>query len=420
MNQPLLFPKLRYPLDITIHTEGTQPTAESYIIFRCPVGIVQPYVLTASVGPIVARFTGTLSIDEIAHELAPLGATRQLVADVVSVLDEHLLLESPRFFERFHTTVEEFRAATVRQPAHAGGAYPQESAALDALIHSFMTPKSDAPPPPLVGLMVPHIDYRRGGSSYGIGYSALRSTRPDVIVLLGTAHQASRHLFHLTKKDFSSPTRFFANDTSSSQFLAQQYGVERSFEDEFLHKHEHSLELQLPFLSASITSPTQIVPILVGSFHQFVREGRYPSEYEPYQTFVGALEELCIAIRREGRSLLLVAGVDMAHCGMAFGDQSPLSEADREMIRQRDAQYLGCIRERNLQALFSHVAEDLDARRLCGFPTMYLMTDLLNRLGVSTTPSILDYQVAFDPTSDTCVTFGAASFPLSSYLLTSS
>lgn len=376
------------------------------------MGIVPPYVVTGSVGPIVARFNGKLSIDEIAQELAPLGATRQLVSDVARALDEHLMLESSPFFERFQTVVNEFRAATVRQPAHAGGAYPIDTAELSTLVDSCMAPEPTSPLPPLLAIMVPHIDYRRGGSSYGIGYSALRSTRPDLIIVIGTAHQASRHLFHLTSKDFASPGRIFTNDAASTRFLASQYGFERSFGDEFLHKHEHSLELQLPFLRASIPSDSQIVPILIGSFHQFVRAGRHPSEYEPYQTFVGALEELYRSVRKEGRSIVFVAGVDIAHCGMAFGDPSPLSEADLATIRDRDAQYLFSIRDRDVNRLFAHVEEDQDARRICGFPTMYLMTDLLNRLQAPGTPQILDYQMAFDPQSDTCVTFGAASFPV--------
>jgi hypothetical protein len=48
---------------------------------------------------------------------------------------------------------------------------------------------------------------------------------------------------------------------------------------------------------------------------------------------------------------------------------------------------------------------------MCGFPTMYLLLDLLNTLQLGGSPNLLDYQLTFDPSSDTCVTFGAASFP---------
>lgn len=412
----MLFPKLRTHLDVTIHTEGLGAEQQSYLVFRCPFGIIKPVVFTTTIGPIISRFTGEASVDEIATTLAPMGATRQLVADVVQLCDENLLLESPRFFDQRHAILEAFRLDPVRRAAHAGAAYPAEKEELEALVNSYLTDDyapsaSPAFPPPLCALMVPHIDFRRGGTTYGIGYSALKNSNPDVVILLGTAHQASSHLFHLTTKDFALPFRTFRNDAASTALLAHHYGAERSFADEFLHKHEHSLELQLPFLHASLVTTPKIVPILVGSFYPFIREGRLPGEAEPYQTFLGALGELCRSIQARGESFLLLAGVDMAHRGMAFGDPAPLSPADLDAIRSRDAQYLSHITARDPKGLFAHIAEDLDAGRMCGFPTMYLLLDLLNTLALSAPPTLLDYQLAFDPASDTCVTFGAAAFP---------
>jgi AmmeMemoRadiSam system protein B len=410
----MLFPKLRNHLDVTIHTEGQGPETESFLVFRCPFGIIKPVVFTTTIGPIISRFTGEASVDEIANTLAPMGATRQLVADVAQLCDENLLLESPRFFEQRHAILEAFRLDPVRRAAHAGGAYPAEKEQLEALVSSYLNHNQSTTAqlvtPPLCALMVPHIDFRRGGTTYGIGYSALKNSQPDVVILVGTAHQASPHLFHLTTKDFALPFQTFRNDAASTALLAHHYGAERSFADEFLHKHEHSLELQLPFLHASLPKTPSIVPILVGSFYPFIREQRLPSESEPYQTFLGALVELCRTISARGESFLLLAGVDMAHRGMAFGDPAPLTPADLEAIRFRDSQYLSHIAARDPKGLFAHIAEDQDAGRMCGFPTMYLLLDLLNTLQLGDSPALLDYQLAFDPASDTCVTFGAAAF----------
>ncbi len=408
----ILYPKLRHPLDITLHTEGTEPNRESYLVFRCPLGLVRPSVLVSAIGPVISQFTGEHSIDEIASALSHLGATRQLISDLVRLCDDNLLLDSPRFQEQLQATLEAFRNDPIRPPAHAGLTYPHERVQLEHLIASYLNPHQGLHTSPLIGLMVPHIDFSRGGQTYGVGYSALRSTYPDVIILLGTAHQASRHLFHLTTKDFALPFRTFVNDSDSTHLLANHYGRARSFEDEFLHKHEHSLELQLPFLHTSVGTSAKIVPILIGSFHSFILAGRYPDESEPYQSFIGALQEMCRSILRRGESFLLLAGVDMAHCGMAFGEKSPLTAEDLQIIEQRDTQYLSSIQRRDPRGIFEHIAEDRDARRICGFPTMYLMLDLLNILQPSGTPSILDYRQAFDPKTDTCVTFGAASFPL--------
>jgi hypothetical protein len=417
----MLFPKLRNHLDVTIHTEGQGAEKESFLVFRCPFGIIKPVVFNATIAPIISRFNGEVSVDDIAATLAPMGATRQLVADVAQLCDENLLLESSRFFEQRHAILEAFRLDPIRRAAHAGAAYPAEREDLEALVNSYLNlgessgtqslATQSTTPPPLCALMVPHIDFRRGGTTYGIGYSALKNSQPNVVILLGTAHQASPHLFHLTTKDFALPFRTFRNDAASTALLAHHYGAERSFADEFLHKHEHSLELQLPFLHASIAATPTIVPVLVGSFYPFIREQRLPSESEPYQTFLGALVELCRTIAARGESFLLLAGVDMAHRGMAFGDPAPLTPADLEAIKLRDSQYLSHIAARDPRALFSHIVEDQDAGRMCGFPTMYLLLDLLNTLQLGGSPNLLDYQLTFDPSSDTCVTFGAASFP---------
>jgi AmmeMemoRadiSam system protein B len=223
-------------------------------------------------------------------------------------------------------------------------------------------------------------------------------------VLIGTAHQYSRNLFHLCAKDFECPIATLACDTQFVTQLAHRYGLARAFQDEFLHKREHSLELQLPFLSALVPGAT-IVPVLVGGFHSMLARNRYPHEYEEYETFSAALAELIRERVAGGSRVCFVAGVDMAHIGRSFGDEGALSQEKMAEIARRDAEYLVAIEARDKKRLFDHMAEDCDARRMCGFPTLYTVLDVMDRIGWQTECCTVKYEQAVDYVTDCAVTF---------------
>lgn len=253
-------------------------------------------------------------------------------------------------------------------------------------------------------LVAPHIDYRRGGTCYGSIYPRLGESRADTYILIGTAHQYSQRIFHLCAKDFESPLGVHPCDQAFVTELATRFGVERSFADEYLHRREHSLELQLPFLSA-VQPGAAVVPVLVGSYHQMLEAMRYPHEWEEYETFAGALTESIKQRMDRGEKVSFLAGVDMAHVGRSFGDEGSLSPERMREIGYRDQQYLRAIEDGNHKAVFDHIAEDQDARRICGFPTMYLVLDVLNRLGGKTVCDVVAYDQAVDYSSDCAVTF---------------
>jgi len=186
--------------------------------------------------------------------------------------------------------------------------------------------------------------------------------------------------------------------------IASRYGIERAFADQYLHRREHSLELQLPFLS-TVKPQAKVVPILVGSFHQMIEEGRYPHENEAYESFAGSLTEALRDRTSRGERIAFIAGVDMAHVGRSFGDPGALSPERMRSIRSRDEEYLRSIELGDHRALFDHIAEDLDARRICGFPTMYLVLDVLRRSGIPTSCDVVAYDQAVDYESDCAVTF---------------
>jgi AmmeMemoRadiSam system protein B len=216
-------------------------------------------------------------------------------------------------------------------------------------------------------------------------------------------------MFHLSAKDFQSPLGVLPCSADFVARVASRFGVTRAFADEFLHKKEHSLELQLPFISR-VKPNASIAPILVGSFHRAIASGKSPHEFEEYETFIGSLVEAIQTERAQGKRVCFIAGVDMAHVGSFFGDEWALSPERMEGIAERDGKYLDAIEARDTARLFAHVAEDNDARRICGFPTMYTVIDTLNRLGISYTCQARSYQQAVDYQSGCAVTFAGMAF----------
>lgn len=395
-------PKLRWSLDIQRHVIG----GDEVLVLRCPLGVsVEPLCLKAQFGAILSLFDGSRTSDEIVSTFASQGLTKELLAELIKLLDERFLLANPRYFAAERVMREAFESAPVRPAALAGGAYPADSAELERLIDRYLEPPPEiSQSRELVGLVAPHIDYQRGGVCYGATYPHLASAEVDSFILIGTSHQYSRGLFHLCAKDFESPLGVHACDQSFVAQVASRYGVERSFADQHLHRREHSLELQLPFLSRARPG-AQVVPILVGSLHRMVESGRYPEELEEYESFAGALTEVLRERRNAGERIAFLAGVDMAHVGQAFGDPGSLTPEFMARVAVRDAEYLAAIQRGDKRSLFTHIASDSDARRICGFPTMYLVLDVLDRIGVPWRCETVRYDQAVDYATDCAVTF---------------
>lgn len=387
------------------NVEGEQRESQA-ILVQCPLGISpRPLLLVPAVGPLLSVFDGERSVEEIVAHFAPQGLQRATLDELIALLDAHLFLAGPRFFAAERESVEGFRALSIRPAALAGSAYPSTEPDLRALVDGLLvTPSSELKSRDLQCLVAPHIDYRRGGRCYGQIYPYLANCDANTFILIGTSHQYSRQMFHLSAKDFESPLGVLPCDSALVSRIAARFGTERAFRDEYLHRREHSLELQLPFVSR-VRPDARIVPILVGSFHEAIESGRELDRFDEYTAFVGACAEAIQHERQEGRRVCFIAGVDMAHVGRHFGDESAITPEFMESVAERDRRYLDAIQAHDTAALFSHVAEDRDARRICGFPTMYTVLDILKKLGVRVRCGVTHYDQAVDYQSDCAVTF---------------
>src|SRR5205085_2116085 len=131
----------------------------------------------------------------------------------------------------------------------------------------------------LRAVLLPHIDYQRGGPTFAWGFKEVfEQTDAALFVIVGTSHYSPCR-FTLTRKDFRTPFGITRTDQTYIDRLVAHYG-DGLFDDEIAHVPEHSIELEVVFLQYLYEGgrPFRIVPLVVGSFQDCVEASRPPAE----------------------------------------------------------------------------------------------------------------------------------------------
>jgi AmmeMemoRadiSam system protein B len=130
----------------------------------------------------------------------------------------------------------------LREPAVAGRFYPAQPARLAAEVDGYLRPSTDRLP--ALGLVAPHAGYMYSGAIAGEVYRRVQI--PPRVVILGPNHTGLGAPASLWPEgSWRTPLGAVAIDAALTSALADAPGVER---DDQAHLHEHSLEVQVPFL----------------------------------------------------------------------------------------------------------------------------------------------------------------------------
>ncbi len=336
---------------------------------------------------------------QVGGELIPLEVFQQLVCS----LDEALFLDSPRYRQRVESQI--------RPPCcvHHYETYP--GALREVIEDLFLRP--DGPGLPgeprcdgrLRAVLVPHMDYGRGGSSYAWAFKeVLERTPASLFVIIGTSHY-SRHRFTLTRKDFETPLGIARTDQDYIDRLVRHYGP-GLFDDELLaHLPEHSIELEVAFLQWYYENrrPIRMVPLVVGSFHDCVVSGQEPAEAEDIGQMIRALR----AVEAEFREPIcyLISG-DLAHIGPKFGDPRPVSDTLLSYSKDQDQVLLRQAERADPAGYFHAITAEGDQRRICGLPPTYTVLEALR----PSSGKVLAYNQYVDPRGRESVSFASVAF----------
>lgn len=295
----------------------------------------------------------------------------------VSALGQHLtqtlsvagFLHDEVYGELQDAKHREFSECVVREPAHAGSAYPDEVEATKRTLAKYMTgtdlPASDKR---LAGIAAPHVSPSGGWQTYRAAYSALEDVHRDrTFVVLGTSHYGEPDRFGLTRKPFVTPYGQVVPDLRLIDELARQPAAKM---EDYCHAVEHSIEFQVLFLQHLFGPDIRVVPVLCGSFARSLSTGRLPDDDEGVRRFLDALGEIAA---REGDRLLWVLGIDMAHMGVRYQDGWPAKAQQGEMVdvERRDRERIDRINASDARGFWELLQPGEDDLKWCGSSPIY-------------------------------------------------
>jgi MEMO1 family protein len=154
--------------------------------------------------------------------------------------------------------------AHIREPAVAGLFYPSDAGELQGMIDAFyeavVTSGAEAPPKAVIA---PHAGYVYSGPVAASAYARLRpiSGKISRVVLLGPSHRVPLHgLAASSATHFATPLGLIPLDRKAIDDLLRLDQVRLM---DAAHAHEHSLEVQLPFLQKML-GRFELIPLVVG------------------------------------------------------------------------------------------------------------------------------------------------------------
>jgi len=323
--------------------------------------------------PLLGMFDGEQTVDEMCRALLEMtGDVRvgELQSHLQGALEQAGFVEGEQFDRMREERFRGFAEAPVRVPAHAGGAYPEDTEELNAWLAHQRIKANGLTPDGLLGIAAPHVSPDGGWDSYRAAYGALDASMGDrVFVVLGTSHYGAPETFGLTRKPFLTPLGQTQPQTDLVDWLSQRTPRASRMED-YCHAVEHSIEFQVLFLQNLFGPRVKVLPILCGPYARSLYTGGLPEADEGVKEFLDALGELQA---REGRNLCWVLGVDMAHMGRRYGDQliAEASKGEMEVVAERDKARMERLKEGDAAGFWDLVQPGNDDLKWCGSAPFY-------------------------------------------------
>jgi len=326
---------------------------------------------------------------------------------VITRLDGYGMLDTPAFRAKKEEARKAFAALEVRPASHAGAAYPADTLELTALVRDHLkAAEQEALAPvsasgPVRGLVLPHIDFERGGKVYAQGHRMHADGRlPSLVVVLGVAHAGGPEPFIVTRKDYETPFGRVKTDIAAVGALEKASGRGLTTE-EYAHRSEHSIEFQLAWLQALHRDEQfTVLPVLVSAFEQYTGQASPLFDERIAKTLAG-LKALVAE-----RNPLVIASVDLSHVGPRFGDEIEPNEEVAGLIREADHEMLAPAEAGDAEAFWVEGMRDGNERHVDAISGVYA---LLRILGPRVEGKLLGYGQAPDPAGG-IVSFTSMSF----------
>ncbi len=416
MNTQIHKDRPHHPLLRNLQFSPIKQEDEQYIVLWDPSGLSQEkLIIPMSYFFIIQHLDGEHSIEQIgAAYLKRFGEfllpdrVERLVAD----LDAKLFLEGEKVEAARRQAQAAYRAEPVRKATFAGRSYEADPEKLQAAIGQCFS--SEEGPPikpsenagkPIKGLVAPHYDMKQAGPVYAWAYKELQdAVQPDLYLLLGTSTPGLTKPFAVTDRDFETPFGLVPADRAVLARFKEK-GGDSFFEEDYQHRNEHTIELQLPFLQQTLgpRKPFSIVPILCSFPPLALRDPEWKDTAASIEQFVAGLTH---ALRADGRPFCVIASAELAHIGMRYGDSAPPTDFSFHRCMQTDLTVLKHVEELKPDAFADALIQEQDRRRITGFAAIYTLL----RLVQAEKGTVLRYDRGITDQYNSTVTYASMAF----------
>ena len=371
-------PKVRF-LDI-------QPYGDKFLL-RDPVGISPTFIVSPELVFILSFLDGSKDLRDLQVEI--FRKTGQIVntkdlEEIIKFLDENFLLYNERFLKKLEEERRNLLEKGVREPSHAGEAYPNSPEELKSFIEkqlSYNLPKTEAK-----GIIVPHMDLRVAGKVYGKVYSLIRENKYDVVLLLGVSHYFHEKPFSVLPLDLKTPLGILSVDRERIKTLSALFDY-NIFHDILAYKQEHSIEFQAIFLKY-LFPDIRVIPAIVSY-----------GDIETLKDIANKLTE----ILKDAKNPLVISSVDFSHVGRKFGDPSSYDPSFR------DREYIKLLSELKNEEAFELLEGDKNKTRIDGQFTNFVFLEVIKKLGAEK-GELVDYEIYEEKPTDSKVSYAGLVF----------
>ena len=413
----------------------------------------EPLVLGGAGLFIVSRLDGRHSLDEVLaalrREFPGTRVRAAQVRDLLATLSERCYLDDEVAAARIGRVRDEFARARVRQPWHAGSAYPSDARELTAMLDRFFAAEaagtelahrkggrgSDSrltvnnrvrrgslascaqPRGELAAIMCPHIDLRAGGEVYPPAFTALAAAahapRPiERYVILGVAHNGGTRpgatFAVASDKNYATPFGELPTDRGLIEDWSRRAGRDVT-DQQWVHRTEHSVEFPLLFLqhvtAQADLPPYAVVPVLLGGVDHYLQAGSDPLQAPEVRRELVTLRE---AVAAGGKRACYLLSVDLAHIGPKFGDPERIDDGAAAACEQKDRHLLGFAERFDAPGFTRTLHADRNCRNVDAVSGLFSLYPLL--AGSDCRGSLLSYGQNRQPDTGSLVSYASMAF----------
>lgn len=275
----------------------------------------------------------------------------------------------------------------MRRSVVSGRFYPGSEKQLRQTLDSFFDTLGGLSPPgepSCIGGLSPHAGYDYSGQVAAYTFVEFRKYLPETFVVLGPNHTGlGSGVAVMTSGSWETPFGGMEIDGVLAQKIYDFCDI--MDDDVTAHAHEHSIEVQLPFIQ--YIGGKKFVPISLGMQDQ--------------ETTLEVGTAIAEAVR--GKNVGIVASSDLTHFGAGYGFM-PTGEDPLKWMEKIDGEILAGIKEMSPETVYKASRKTT----ACGYGCIAAMITACKKLGLKT-PEVLKYQTSYDVSRDTSFIVGYGS-----------